>query len=301
MWNEEPQEYARGYQKKGLHSQAINRIGNRSMTKAIKGTGHYLTKFSDQCIVCNQYALSKLGVDRTRCFLKIDNYMILCVPFQFSFKRSLFLAALNKYELAFFQRYINRIVGLSITFKPEGSSQKINFFIHCNLSSLGLLKNRENMGLVAVDFKSTPTDFIIIIGEFLENQARIQIQYEDYGKNPILMTPMAANLMGYNRYAAIAEPHAEPRRIQIHRLSTKTIEYLEHEGAPQLSPGTSVAYQLYFKKYRISVTGQILSSTKLDQGVIQTVATLELSPELVELIDIYWYSSGIGSLQKKSP
>jgi hypothetical protein len=271
------------------------------MSKAIKGIGHYLTKFNDQRIVCNQYVLAKLGVDQTRCFLKIDNYMIPCVPFQFSFKRSLFLATLNKYELAFFQRYINRIAGLSIVFKPEGSSQTIKFFIRCNLTALVQMKNRENAGILAVDFKSTPADFIVIIGEFLENQARLQIQYEDYGRTPIVMTPMAANLLGYNRYAAIAEPHGEGRRIQIQRISTKSIDYLEVGDSPPLPPGTSVSYRLYFKKYRISVTGQILSSTTLDRGVIRTEANMDLSPELVELIDRYWYSSGIGSLQESKP
>jgi hypothetical protein len=286
--------------KAGIIGLSKKRFGDRHMTKIIKGTGHYLTKFNDQRIICNEYALTKLGVDRTRCFLKIEDYTILCVPFQFGFKRSLFLVSMKKDELVFFQRYINGIAGLSITFKPEGAPERIKFFIRCSLTALGQMKNRENVGILAVEFKTIPADFITVIGGFLENQAKIRIQYEDYGKSPILMTTAVANLMGYNRYAVIAEPHAEPRRIQLHRISTKTIEYLEPEGSPQLAPGTSVVYQLYFKKYRISVGGQILSSTKLNRGILRTIANLNLSPELVELIDLYWYSSGVDSLPKSA-
>ena len=60
------------------------------------GPAQFLTRFGDQSIACSQYALTKLGVDRSRCSLKIDDYVILCIPFQFGFRRSIFLASLSK-------------------------------------------------------------------------------------------------------------------------------------------------------------------------------------------------------------
>jgi hypothetical protein len=259
------------------------------MAHSLTGSEHYLKKFSNQSILCNKYALTKLGVERGHCFLKINEYIILCTPFQFGFKRSLFLASLSKQELIFFQQYINYGVGLSITFTPEGR-ESLKFFIRCNLVTVGRTKSRENVGLLVVDFKVTPTDFVTLLGNFLEKQDRIKAQYEDYGKTPIRMTAVTAKMLGYNLYATVLDPHTPARRIQIYSISTKTIEYLEAAGSSTRLPGSSAVYQLFFKKYRIATAGTVVSSEIISQGIIKTVANLEFSPELVEIINDYWYN-----------
>jgi hypothetical protein len=260
------------------------------MANAPTGPAQYLARFGEQSIACSQYALTKLGVDRAHCSLKIEEYVILCVPFQLGFKRSIFLASLSKQEMTFFQRYINGIVGLSIALNPGKRPMPIKFFIRCNLSTIGQMKGRENVGLFVVDYKTSPDDMVTVLGEFMETQDRIKTQYEDYSKTLIKMTPEVAKLMGYNMYATIMEPNAAARRIQIFSLSSKTVEHMEAAGAPVRAPGTPVAYQFFFKKYRVSAGGTIANSSTLPQGIIRTTATLAFSPELVEIIDDYWYS-----------
>ncbi|MDR3139830.1 MAG: hypothetical protein LBT95_09215 [Treponema sp.] len=259
------------------------------MPIAPNGPVYYLEKFGDQSIVCNQYALAKLGVERSRCFLKIDEYVILCVPFQFGFKRSLFLASLSKQELTFFRRYVNGIIGLSITFTPGHRQESIKFFIRCTLTTVGQMKDRENVGLLAVDYKATPNDLINMLGGFLDHQDRLQGLYDEYGNKPIKMTPAVSKELGYNMFATIMSPNHEGRRIQIVSLSTKIIEHLEASNAPERPAGTSVAYQIYFKKYRLSVAGTVRQTSVLPQGLVRTVSSLAISPELVEIIDDYWY------------
>jgi hypothetical protein len=263
------------------------------MANILSGAAQFLARFGDQSIACSQYALTKLGVDRSHCFLKIDEYVILCVPFQFGFKRSLFLASLSKQELTFFQRYVNGIVGLSIAFFPPGSKQQepIKFFIRCNLTTVGQMKGRDNVGLLVVDYKTTPHDLVTMLGGFLDAQDRIKAQYEDYGQTSIKMTPEVAKMLGYNMYATITEPNTESKRIQVYSISSKTIEHLEAAKVTPRVPGTSVAYQLFFKKYRISAAGTIVSANILPQGLVRTVSTLAFSPELVEIIDDYWYNT----------
>jgi hypothetical protein len=261
------------------------------MVHAQIGPAHYLGKYGGQTITCTPYAISKLGIDRARCFLKIDEYVILCIPFQLGFKRSLFLASLSKQELNFFQRYVNGIVGLSICFSQDRSQEPLKFFIRGNLATLGQMKGRENVGLFVVDFKTTPNDLVFTLGAFLEHQDRIKDLYDSYGENFVKMTPDAAKLIGYNLYATIREPDQTARRIQIFNLSTKTIEHLEAAGAPERMPGTAVAYQLFFKKYRVILTGTVKSALRLPQGIVRTTADLAFSPELVEIIDDYWFAS----------
>jgi hypothetical protein len=254
------------------------------------GPAQYLARFGEQSIACSQYALTKLGVDRSHCSLKIDEYVILCVPFQFGFKRSLFLASLSKQELTFFQRYVNGIVGLSIAFAPKGQQEPIKFFIRCNLSTIGQMKGRDNVGLFVVDYKATPDDLISMLGGFLENQDRIRTLYDDYGKTMIKLTPEVSKAIGYNMYATITEPNKEGKRIQVFSLSSKSIEHLEAPGGDIRQPGSAVAYQLFFKKYRVSVAGSVTSAEELPQKLIRTVAQLAYTPELVEIIDDYWYN-----------
>ncbi|MDR2768919.1 MAG: hypothetical protein LBB82_11405 [Treponema sp.] len=257
------------------------------MVAAVSGSEQYLTRFGSQSISCSQYALAKLGVDRSHCSLKIEDYMILCVPFQFGFKRSLFLASLSKQELVFFQKYVNSIVNLSISFLPPGRTEPLNFFIRATLATIGGMKDRENVGLFVIDFKITPNELINILGSFLETQAQLRFQFDDYGKTMIRITPETAKVMGYNMYASINEKAGE-RRIQVVNLNSKTLEHLEAAGSPVRAPGTPVNFQLFFQKYRISVTGTVQSAAQLPQGIVRTVSTLPFSPELVEIIDNYW-------------
>jgi len=278
------------------------------MANAPTGIAQYLARFGEQTIVGSQYTLKKLGVDRSTCSLKIEEYIILCVPFQLGFKRSILLASLSKQEMAFFQKYANTKVGLSLSLNPNNRPQPVKFFLRCTLSTLGQMKGRENVGLFVVDYITTPDEMVSILGHYLENQERIRTQYEDYGKTPVRMIPAAAKLMGFNLYATITEANAEPaaeaggaassmpgsppvpRRIQVFHLSSKFLEHMEAIGAPLRKPGTAVTYQLFFKKYRINVAGNITGAEVLPQNIVRTTANLEYSPELVEVLDDYWYN-----------
>ncbi|GHV95296.1 hypothetical protein AGMMS50293_16160 [Spirochaetia bacterium] len=263
------------------------------MANVPTGASQFLARFGNQTITCNQYTLTKLGVDKSHCFLKIEDYMILCVPFQFGFKRSMFIASLSKQEMAFFQKYVNEIVGLSIAFMPRGAktAAPVKFFIRCSLAAIGPMKDRDNVGVFVLDYKTTPDELVTMFGGFLDGQDRIKTQFEDYGKTSIKMTPNTAKLLGYNMYATISEAGAEPKRIQVYNLSSKTIEHLEAAGGNLRIPNSPVSYQLFFKKYRISTGGTVVTSNKLPQGFIQTVSKLSFSPELVEIIDDYWYAA----------
>jgi hypothetical protein len=250
-----------------------------------------MARFSEQNIACSQYALSKLNVDRSHCFLKIEEYVILCVPFQLGFRRSILLASLSQQELTFFQRYVKGMVGLSMALNPDSRPEPVKFFIHCNLSTISQMKGRENVGLFVVEYKTSPNELVKMLGAYLENQERLKTQYEDYGKSFIKITPETARAMGYNMYATIMEPGKEARRVQIFNLSSKMVEHMEAAGGPVRAAGAVAAYQFYFKKYRVSAAGKVVNAEVLPQGIVHTTANLALSPELVEIIDDYWYSS----------
>ena len=261
------------------------------MANAPTGVAQYLARFSEQSIACNPFALSKLGIDRSNCSLKIEDYVIICVPFQLGFKRSIFMASLSIQELSFFKKYANTTIGLSIAFNPEKKSKPVAFFIRCNLQKIGQIKGRNDAGLFVLDLKTNPDEMVIIMGQFMENQEKIKLLYGDYGKKIIRITPESAKLLGYNTFATIADTAPEPRRIQIFNLSSKMVEHLEAAGAPVRAQGSQVTYQIFFKKYRVTVSGTVSESVAMPQGLVRTKSSLVLSPELVEVIDDYWYNS----------
>ncbi|MDR1596569.1 MAG: hypothetical protein LBR99_02580 [Treponema sp.] len=260
------------------------------MTIASTGTAKYfLEKYGDQIITCTPYALSKLGIEKNKCFFKIEGYSILCIPFQLGFKRSLFLAAISPQELIFFQKYVNTIIGLSISFAPPNRASA-KFLLRCTLISLGQMKGRENVGLFVADFKTNPEELTILLGGFLETQDRLQARYEEYGRTLIKMTAPVARRLGYNLKSVITEPGKEMRKIQILSLTSKSIEHTEAAGTPVRLPGTPVAYEIILKKIRLLLTGTVDSANVLPQGLVRTVSNLTYSPELVEIIDDYWYT-----------
>jgi hypothetical protein len=260
------------------------------MPSSSSGTANnYLEKYGERTIACTPYALAKLGVEKNKCMFKIEEYSIDCAPFQFGFKRSLFLAAISPRELIFFQKYVNAIIGLSISFAPPNRAPT-KFLLRCGLVSLGQMKGRDNTGLFVVDFKATPEELIILLGGFLETRERLQNRFDAHGDSLIKMTPPVAKLLGYNLESVITEPGRGSRKIQLLSLTSKSIEHMEIAGAPVRFPGTPVAYEVILRKRRLHLTGSVVSADALPQGLIRTVSRLAFSPELVEIIDDYWYT-----------
>lgn len=250
----------------------------------------YRERFEDRTIACSQYAIGKMGVDRSRCLLKIDDYVILCAPFQLGFRRAVLIASLSRQEIAFFLKYKGGLVGLSMEFHGDKKLEPVKLFLRANLVELGQMKGRENVGLLVVDFKSTPDDLASILGSFLEGQERLETQYRDYARTPVRFTPDAAKALGYNQYALASDGTGE-RRIQVYALTSQTLEFLEASGASERAPGTPLNIQLFFRKYRVAATGRVLEATRMPTGIVRTKAALDFSAELVEILDDYWFAS----------
>ncbi|MDR0443206.1 MAG: hypothetical protein LBH44_07370 [Treponema sp.] len=254
------------------------------------GASQFLERYGDQTIHCNPYVLAKLGIDKAHCFVKIDDYMILCTPYELGFRKSLFIAALSKQEMGFFQKYINGIVGLSLSFASQSGKahDNVKFLIHCNLAGITPVEGKDNIGIFELVYKAASDDLVVMFGNFLDTQNRIKNLYDTLANSPVKMTPETAKRLGYNLFGTIAEPNTEPKRIQVYLLSSKNIEHLEAEGSNIRTPGSAVVYQLFFRKYRVTVAGNIQSCTQLANGLVKTAATLSFSAELVEILDDYF-------------
>jgi len=191
------------------------------MHTATSSASQYLIRFPEKIVACSQYALARLGVDRSRCLLKVDDFVLLCAPLQLGFRKAILMAALSAQELVHFQRYRNGIAGLSMEFALPNRTEPLKLFVRSTIAEIGQMKGRENVGLFIVDYKSTPDDLAVILGSYLEDQEKLGTQYEDYGQTLVKMTPEIAKVMGYNQYAVAADPSGNGR-IQLFALSPRT-------------------------------------------------------------------------------
>lgn len=253
-----------------------------------------LARFAEKTVACSQYALAKLGVDRSRCLLKVSDYAVLCAPYQLGFRRAVLLASLSRQELMFFQRFKNNLAGLSMEFSVPGLKEPMKLFVRSILAEIGQMRGREDVGLLIVDFKSTPEDLVSILGAYLEAQERLSAQYEDYGKTAVRITPDAAKRLGYNQFAVAADESGS-RRVQLFSLSSKSVEFLEPASAAERPAGSKPTLQLYFRKYRVALPVSVEETGRMPSGIVKTKASVGFSPELVEILDDYWFRDRAGA------
>src|SRR5271157_701214 len=75
----------------------------------------YTEKFSDQAIRFTPYALKKTGLVQSQVFLKIEDYLLICAPFQLSMKRGIFLVVLSAQEITFFWNCWKKVISWALS------------------------------------------------------------------------------------------------------------------------------------------------------------------------------------------
>lgn len=115
-----------------------------------------MQQYGDQLIRFNPYAIKKTGLLPTQTLLKLDDYMLICAPFQLSMKRAILLVILSKDEISFFQQFQNKIVSLSFTFQRPGNNMPINLFVRGSMVRMGPVKGRNNVSSLKFPTAAAP-------------------------------------------------------------------------------------------------------------------------------------------------
>ena len=67
----------------------------------------YKEKYSEQTIRFNPYAVKKMGLQQSQTLLKLEDYMLICAPYQLSMDRVVLLVILSRDEINFFQQWLS--------------------------------------------------------------------------------------------------------------------------------------------------------------------------------------------------
>ncbi|MEE8592415.1 MAG: PilZN3 domain-containing protein [Spirochaetia bacterium] len=248
----------------------------------------YKEKYSDQTIRFNPYAVKKTGLQQAQTMLKLEDYMLICAPYQLSMDRVILLVILSRDEVSFFQQFQNKLTSVNMSFLESINKNPVNLFIRGTLTRLGPVKGRDNVSLFEVMYKSCPNDLIEIIGDFLLAYETLQGQFASYKDREVEMDKQAARTMRFNDYV---ESQIGDQKLQTKLLSVGVNKIaLEIPGRlPAPAVGNIFPSKLYFQTYQFIVNGKVVAVDTLGSGSKKISMEVGFTPELVEIMDDYFF------------
>jgi hypothetical protein len=254
----------------------------------------YIDKFADQPIRFTPYALKKTGLVQSQVFLKIEEYHLICAPFQLSMHRGVFLVVLSSQEISFFQQFQRKLCSINLTFQRGSSKKPLTFLLRGTLERVGALKGRQNVCMMDALFKgSPPPELVDIIGEYLAAFAALHTLHEGFKDRRIAVDETAAKVMRFNNYMEVLLGGSKVRATLL-TLSVHSLRLRLSMALPALAVGVACSVRLYFQIYQFAVAGKVTAMSPYDASG-QCIAELDLdfSPELVEIVDDYVFRQSI--------
>lgn len=246
-------------------------------------------QYESETAAINQFATAQMGLAAGQTALKVDQYVIACVPYRLSLKGATLVAVFSRDELVFFQRYNGALAGLTLIFQPSGSAQPLKIFARCTIKSLSPMKGKDSIGLIILEWKPCPPDLEAIVGDFFLLLDRLKVEYEDFRDKRIAMNAEVAKSMGFNNYATIRYEGQETKAA-LFALASNKLEFLVPIQAPTMEIGKEAQVKLFFRAYQFQVAATVAESAKLPNGAQKLAVTIGFSPELVDLIEHYRFS-----------
>jgi hypothetical protein len=257
-------------------------------------TMSYEEQFKGAVVSFSPFVLNSTGIIQSQTSLKVDTYLLACVPYQLSMTRVVLIGSFSKDEVAYFQRYKGSLAALTLSVQRPTVKEPEKIFCRCQISAVGLMKGRDRVGLIVCDFKPIPPALAQILGDHLVSLETLRIQWQDFRDKAVQVSPESSRKLGYNNYAVMAAG-GEPLKLALYTLAVNRLEFLMPFRSPDMVAGSPVAISLYFQKFRFTVNGSIEKSERLPTGVQKVRATIDFSPELCDLMSDYLFSTSLAA------
>jgi hypothetical protein len=248
----------------------------------------YKEKYSDQTIRFNPYAIKKMGLQQSQTLLKLEDYMLICAPYQLSMDRVVLLVILSRDEINFFQQFQNKLTSVNMSFLKPTNKNPINLFVRGTLTRLGPVKGRDNVSLFEVVYRNCPNDLIEIIGDYLLAYESLQGQFDTYNDREVEMNQEVARTMRFNDFV---ESQLGGQKVQTKLLSLAVNKVsLEIPGRlPAPAVGQTLSSKLYFQTHQFMINGKVKGVDALGSGGKKVSLEVGFTPELVEIMDDYFF------------
>jgi hypothetical protein len=252
----------------------------------------YVERYADQAIRITPYALKKTGLVQSQVFLKIEEYLLICAPFQISMKGGIFLVVLSPQEITFFQQFQKKLVSINLTFQKTGNKKPLSLLIRGTLERVGLVKGKQNVCMMDASIRTCPNDLVEILGEYITSYESLKVQFGNFQDKQIPMDENAAKVMRFNNYVELVIGAAKSRAT-LQSLSVSSLSMRLSMEIPGLEVGASCTARLYFQIYQFGVTGKVAAVEKDATGASIVKVAIEFAPELIEIVDDYFFRQSI--------
>jgi hypothetical protein len=248
----------------------------------------YQQKFASETVRFNPYAVKKMGLLQAQTLLKIEDYMLICAPYQLSMSRVVLLVILTPEEISFFQQFRSKLASLTIAFQKQPAKTPMNLLLRGNLERIGPVKGKTNVCLLEIVYKTCPNDLVEIIGDYVLAFQALKTQFENFKDRDVAIDPNVARTMRFNNYVECL-PGAQKLPARLLSLAVNRLALELPLSAQGLAAGQQLPCKLYFQTYQFVVNGKVEESKVTDQQRRRVSCSVEFSPELVEIMDDYFF------------
>ncbi len=259
----------------------------------------YVEKFADQPIRFTPYALKKTGLVQSQVFLKIEDYMLICAPFQLSMKRGIFLVVLSAQEITFFQQFQKKLCSINLTFQQMGNKKPLNLFLRGTIERIGPVKGKQNVCMMDASLKACPNDLVEILGDYITAFEGLKSQYGNFTGKAIPMDDAAAKLMRFNNYVELILGNTKARAT-LAALSVSTLTLRVAGNPPGLAEGEPCSAKLYFQVYQFTANGKVSALQRGEGDERLVTVAIEFTPELIEIVDDFFFRQSIQGKSKSA-
>ena len=202
-------------------------------------------------------------------------------------RKALLFVVLNKEEIPFFARYIEKLAALKLTFQKSLKGIPLKFFVWVTIKKITPIRGKENMCLIEVDYKNCPESLISIIGQFIKTTQTLEKYYNHYKDKSIYLDRNTSRILKYNNYF---ECYIGNRKIEgkLLSISVNSLNILIPGIDPLIKEGYEFKSKLYFKPYRFFVNGRVEKAEKSMDGFLKVTYAVQYVPELVDIIQNYF-------------
>jgi hypothetical protein len=240
------------------------------------------------------FVLRSTGIIQSQTILKVDTYSLTCVPYQLSMSRVVLIGAFSKDEIVFFQRFKNSLAALTFAVQRPDAREQQKIFCRCQVSAIGFMKGRDQVGLVVCEFRPIPPALADLIVDHLNFMERLKCDWENLQNRIIQVTPDNSRKLGFNNYAVL-NVGPDQHKLALFSIASNSVEFLMPLRSPDMITGYGVSLSLYFQRYRFAVQATIESARRLPSGVQRVRAGLSFSPELTDILSEFFFAEKIAA------
>lgn len=255
---------------------------------------NYKLKYAERTIRFNDYTAKKTGLIQSQTVLKIEDYVMVCAPFQLSMERVILLVILSRQETVFFQQMLNKMCSVNFSFTKPSQANPIHFFVRGVVHRINPVKGKANVCIIDVVYKVCPDDLVEIIGNYITSYDSLRILFEDYKGRAVQLDNDSKRLMKFNDFIE-SQIGGKKVRTRLRSLAVDKLVLAVPEYVAGLELQKSFTTKLYFQTFQFSVNGKVERLGQSENGFRTMIYAIDFSPELVEILDNYFF---LASLRK---